>query len=632
MWESPIYKFNQEAGTDADGNLVYKQVVIDVTRSAPSFDTPKEVLAAALDEAVRVTGVGPEDIILDFGAGKLRNTIYLLEKGYRVCAVEFAQLFEQRQRPAGRKDIAREHLERAENEFADRFSKLVYPHDFEPAKRHFKLILLVNVMNTMPVPGERDFVLTLCNERLVDDGRLFWYTQRGDKHYKDRLNDRFQLGDGVYVGRTTYHKTFYREYEVKEIDDLLRLAGFDYDRRIEARWYNQCRLYMKTGPAVLAPVLDSESIDRARVTDDKIPDPKAVTAKSRAPKDEGRERFEPKRVASSGQKRKGNPVAAALTHKAKLVEALADLPQDLAQASSYEEIIKTIVEYIFAGRLRNFRFEQSAVLPAYRDVVADNPGEDGFFAALKREYKLNCPQILFECRNAQHTLKDPAFKQLGDGLSRMGFAFFAHRGGVRPALINRCQRVFRASGKIIVPLDDGDLRALLDIRESPNGALSIDQFLTERLREVMSPGKVFVSYSHRDKKYLEELQVQLQPLVRSGVVASWDDTKITAGADWNQLIRDAVATTQVAVLLISPDFIASDYIVNNELEPLLNPPSDRKLTIVPVAVRPTSPKDLPPKLETSQFVNFDYPLFGKRQDKKDEIWIKVKEAIRQGLA
>jgi len=85
--------------------------------------------------------------------------------------------------------------------------------------------------------------------------------------------------------------------------------------------------------------------------------------------------------------------------------------------------------------------------------------------------------------------------------------------------------------------------------------------------------------------------------------------------------------------LISPDFLASDYIVDNELEPLLNPSPGRKLTIVPVMVRPTAPEDLKDVgLGGLQFVNLDKPLLGKRQDKKDEIWIKVKKAIRQGLA
>jgi hypothetical protein len=230
-------------------------------------------------------------------------------------------------------------------------------------------------------------------------------------------------------------------------------------------------------------------------------------------------------------------------------------------------------------------------------------------------------------------MDEAVFRQLGVGLPKPGFGFLAHRGGVRSALIGRCQRVFRAFKKVIMPLDDKDFAKLLELREAGNGATSIDAFLAERLREVMRPGAVFVSYSHKDRRFHDELRTQLKPLVRSGVVARWDDTLLKAGDVWNELIREAVATADVAVLLISPDFLASDYIVDKELAPLLNPPADRKVTIVPVMVRPTSWEELEYYgLAHLQFVNLDYPLHGKRQDKRDEIWIKVKRAIRQGLA
>ena len=53
-------------------------------------------------------------------------------------------------------------------------------------------------------------------------------------------------------------------------------------------------------------------------------------------------------------------------------------------------------------------------------------------------------------------MEDPAFKMLGAGLPRPGFGFLAHRAGVRSTLIARCQRVFRAFDKVIVPLEDKD--------------------------------------------------------------------------------------------------------------------------------------------------------------------------------
>ena len=69
--------------------------------------------------------------------------------------------------------------------------------------------------------------------------------------------------------------------------------------------------------------------------------------------------------------------------------------------------------------------------------------------------------------------------KLGVGLPKPGFGFLAHRGGVRSALTGRCQRIFRAFRKAIIPLDDKDFAMLLALRESDNGVAAIDVLLDE---------------------------------------------------------------------------------------------------------------------------------------------------------
>jgi internalin A len=104
---------------------------------------------------------------------------------------------------------------------------------------------------------------------------------------------------------------------------------------------------------------------------------------------------------------------------------------------------------------------------------------------------------------------------------------------------------------------------------------------------------VFVSYSHRDGKYLDRLRVYLKPLRMRHEIVIWDDTQLQPGQRWREAIQEAIAGAAVAVLLVSQDFIASDFIDKDELPPILSAAKSKGLTILWVPLSSSSYKDTP---------------------------------------
>lgn len=109
---------------------------------------------------------------------------------------------------------------------------------------------------------------------------------------------------------------------------------------------------------------------------------------------------------------------------------------------------------------------------------------------------------------------------------------------------------------------------------------------TASVRAAGSRDSIFVAYSHDDKVWLERLKTHLRPLARGGTLELWVDTQLKPGTRWREEIEHALGRASVAVLLISADFLASDFIAGIELPTILNAERDRGLAVVPVFVAP----------------------------------------------
>lgn len=90
--------------------------------------------------------------------------------------------------------------------------------------------------------------------------------------------------------------------------------------------------------------------------------------------------------------------------------------------------------------------------------------------------------------------------------------------------------------------------------------------LIEPVATSVEPLRLFLSYSHKDKKYVEELRKALKPTERNGLIQPWYDGEITAGEEWKPLIEQRLRDADIIVCQLSRDFLDSDFCVLNELE------------------------------------------------------------------
>lgn len=142
---------------------------------------------------------------------------------------------------------------------------------------------------------------------------------------------------------------------------------------------------------------------------------------------------------------------------------------------------------------------------------------------------------------------------------------------------------------------------------------------------------VFVSYSHRDQRWLQRLQIHLKPFGRRGEIVLWDDTRMDAGEQWRSSIRDAIARAAASILLVSADFLASDFVASEELPPLLRRAETAGARVIPIVVQPCHLVNHP-ELARFQTLNPPNQPLSKLSDAEaEEVFVKAAEEVEKVL-
>lgn len=98
--------------------------------------------------------------------------------------------------------------------------------------------------------------------------------------------------------------------------------------------------------------------------------------------------------------------------------------------------------------------------------------------------------------------------------------------------------------------------------------------------------KAFISYSHHDSEALKRLHVHLASLKREGRIEAWYDRDILAGDDLDAEIKEQLEKCELFLLIVSPDFLASDYCVETEMSRALERHEAREARVVPIIIEP----------------------------------------------
>lgn len=155
--------------------------------------------------------------------------------------------------------------------------------------------------------------------------------------------------------------------------------------------------------------------------------------------------------------------------------------------------------------------------------------------------------------------------------------------------------------------------------------------LGKKENETDWPLKIFISYSHKDEDFKDELVAMLAGLKNRGVIEPWQDRCIEDGDEWYQRIQDAIKNCDLALLLVSVNFIASRFIQDEELPKLLKRRMGEGLRVVPVIIRPCMWQSelILKDLQALPLDGKAVITYSKENGDRDQVWTDIAKTVEK---
>lgn len=138
--------------------------------------------------------------------------------------------------------------------------------------------------------------------------------------------------------------------------------------------------------------------------------------------------------------------------------------------------------------------------------------------------------------------------------------------------------------------------------------------------------ELFFSYAHKDEALRDELAAHLSNMKRQSVIKDWHDRQIFAGTEWEGKIDEHLETSRIILLLVSADFMASDYCYDIEVKRAMERHERGEAIIIPILLRPVEWKDAP--FAKLQPLPKNYVPITKWNN-RDEAFLAVAKGIRE---
>ncbi|MEM9271715.1 MAG: toll/interleukin-1 receptor domain-containing protein [Cyanobacteria bacterium P01_F01_bin.143] len=137
---------------------------------------------------------------------------------------------------------------------------------------------------------------------------------------------------------------------------------------------------------------------------------------------------------------------------------------------------------------------------------------------------------------------------------------------------------------------------------------------------------VFISYSRKDYEWVKRIRTSLKPLVNSKEIIVLSDMDILPGQNWNEQIRNFLEWADVAIVLISPSYLASDFIRNVELPSICKAIKENHTQVIPIMIQSVEFEE---EILNYKFLNPSQPLVSLSQKQQDTYLRKLLRLLEE---